>query len=276
MGGADVVTLHLQFWFLSLGAVAAVAGLLVPPRPGLAPVAAAPARPRRAALRRAAADAAGGRPRRRLLRRRGPAPRAVAPRPRRLAARARPRCCSPARRCTKREGILFAAVASSPVASASWRTRRGAWPQLAAAALVVGAAAVSVAPLVPGARHPAASAGDLGLGVSADRAVDALDLSLEVLFERRCGRSCHSCPARARRRPRSGATAASPRTSRSSSASAFFRRRLGDVRLRGAPDHGGRGPEPDRALHGLDRRARRRRMPLLLASVWRGAPRTRP
>ena len=28
MGGADVVTLHVQFWFLVVGAIAAVAGLL--------------------------------------------------------------------------------------------------------------------------------------------------------------------------------------------------------------------------------------------------------
>ena len=57
------------------------------PRTRVAPLAVPPARPRRAALRRAAAGAAGGRARGRLRRRRGPAARAVAPRPGRLAPR---------------------------------------------------------------------------------------------------------------------------------------------------------------------------------------------
>ena len=42
MGGADVVTLHLQFWFLVVGAVAAIAGLLHRHAPAVAPLAVPP------------------------------------------------------------------------------------------------------------------------------------------------------------------------------------------------------------------------------------------
>ena len=69
-------------------------------RPRVAALAVPPARPRRAALRRATADAAGGHPRGRLRRRRGSAARALAPRPRRLAPR---RGRGVARRCGEHE-----------------------------------------------------------------------------------------------------------------------------------------------------------------------------
>ena len=78
MGSADVVTLHVQFWFFACGFVAAVAGLLAPrvPRCLLWPV--PPARARRSARRRPEPRPAGRLPPRLLLRARGAPRRALA------------------------------------------------------------------------------------------------------------------------------------------------------------------------------------------------------
>ena len=70
MGGVDVVTLHLQFWFLLVGGVAALAGCLYRHVPAWLLWPSLLARARRAPLRRAPSHAAGRRPRRRPLRRR--------------------------------------------------------------------------------------------------------------------------------------------------------------------------------------------------------------
>jgi len=182
MGSVDVVTLHLQFWFLLLGAVAAVAGCLyrhVPAWllwPSLLVVLVVPRFGERlltpqadvlvdvffvvAALLVALWLEDGERWR--------------------LGAAA---VLLAGATLTKREGILFAAVVVLAGLVASWRTRRSAWPRLGGVALVVVAAAIPWRLWYRAHDVTGEAPGDLGLGVSADRAVDALRLSLDVLFE---------------------------------------------------------------------------------------------
>ena len=182
MGSVDVVTLHLQFWFLLVGAVAALAGLLyrhVPAWllwPSLLVVLVVPRFGERLLTPQADVlvdvffvlaallvalwldDRQGWR----------------------LAAAA---VLLAGATLTKREGLLFAAVVVGAALVASWRTRRRDWPLLGAVALVAVAAAVPWR-LWYRARDVSGEApGDLGLGVGADRTVDALRLSLDVLFE---------------------------------------------------------------------------------------------
>ena len=131
-----------------------------------------------------------------------------------------------------------------------------------------------VAALVPGlatSRATRRRRTDAGL----DRLWDALRLSFEVLYSTRAlvgvpvvatialarGVRLGRSPARGLRRRR-----ARPR---------LPRRRLGDLRLRRAAGHGGRVREPDRALHGGDRAPRRRRDAAPAASVWRRRERRR-
>ena len=147
MGSADTVTLHLQYWFLVVGAVAR------------SPAASIGTRPRGSSGRRscscsscrasgAAADAAGGRPRRRALRRRGAPPRALARDDQagwRLGAAA---LLARGATLTKREGLLFAAACSR------WRSPHlgataAAWVLGCRGLRLVAAVAIPVAPLVP-------------------------------------------------------------------------------------------------------------------------------
>ena len=182
MGSVDVVTLHLQFWFLLLGAVAALAGCLyrhVPAWllwPSLLVVLVVPRFGERLLTPQADVlvdvffvvaallvalwleDRQGWR----------------------LAAAA---VLLAGATLTKREGLLFAAVVVAAGLVASWRARRSAWPRSARVALVVVAAAVPWRLWYRAHDVSGEAPGDLGLGVSADRAVDALRLSLDVLFE---------------------------------------------------------------------------------------------
>lgn len=182
MGSVDVVTVHLQFWFLVLGAVAAIAGLLarhVPAWalwPALLVVLVAPRFGERlltpqadvlvdclfvvAALLLALwlRDGRGWR----------------------LAAAA---ILLAGATLTKREGLLFAAIVLGSAGVATWRRRPRGWPALAMIGLAVLAAAVPWR-LWYRARDVSGEAPEnLGLGASVDRAWDALRLSLDVLFD---------------------------------------------------------------------------------------------
>ena len=109
--------------------------------PPWATVAAAPARPRRPALRRAAPGAAGRRAGRPALRGRRAAARTLATRRAGVAPRGIAVLLAGAA-LTKREGMLFAALALGVTFVCSWPRRRSAWPRLALVAGIVVAAAI--------------------------------------------------------------------------------------------------------------------------------------
>lgn len=174
IGGADAVTLHVQFWFLVAGAVWAVAGLLhrhvpawllwppvllvlVVPRFGerlLTPQADVPVDVLVAVAALLLAlwlrDRAGWR----------------------LAAAA---VLLAGAVNTKREGILFAA---GVLAAAFVVSRRRHWPRLAAASLVVGAAVVPWR--IWAEQHDIPSGAPSSF--DGDRLADAVELSLDVLY----------------------------------------------------------------------------------------------
>jgi hypothetical protein len=84
---------------------------------------------------------------------------------------------------TKREGLLFVAIAVVVALGVSWQWRRTAWPRLGAVMAVVLVAAIPWrlwyrARDISGEAPP-----ELGLSAAFDRAVDSLRLSLDVLFE---------------------------------------------------------------------------------------------
>ncbi len=182
MGSADTVTLHVQFWFLLLGAVAAIAGLLAPHVPAwalwpsLLVVLVAPRFGERlltpqadvlvdclfvvAALLLALwlRDGCGWR----------------------LAAAA---ILLAGATLTKREGLLFAAAALTAVLVASWTRGRGRLVRLAGVAGLVAVAALPWRLWYRSRDLGGEAPAELGLGTSADRAVDALRLSVEVLFD---------------------------------------------------------------------------------------------
>ena len=98
MGGVDVVTLHLQYWFLVVGAVAADRGLLYRTRAGMAALAVRSCSSSSCrALRRATAGPSGGHARRLPVRRRCAPARALVPRRARAGVSPRSPCCSPVR-----------------------------------------------------------------------------------------------------------------------------------------------------------------------------------
>ena len=249
MGGADVVTLHVQFWFLVVGAVAAAAGLPPSARARLAPLAAACC-----SSSSSRASASG------CWRRRPTSSSTSSSSSRhcslalwlrdaaRLAAR---RGGGAARRRganTKREGILFAACVLAAAFVVSGPRR---WPRLAAASLVVGARGASLAALDRPARHRrrarrrrrSAPAGSRG----------ALRLSFDVLYSNArwsvLPRGRHD---RARRSARSGAIR------RLAAYVGLARRRCSSPAASGrrSASRSSRSPptsrEPDRALHGVD------------------------
>ncbi len=182
MGGADTVTFHLQFWFLVVGAVAAIAGCLyrhVPAWalwPSLLLVLVVPRFGER--LMTPQADVlvdvlfVVGALQLALWLHDG--------RGWRLAAVA---VLFAGATLTKREGLLWAGLAVAAAFAASWARRRGAWPGLA---LVTGIVVASAFPWrlwyrshdIGGEAPPA-----LGAGASVDRALDSLRLSWDVFFE---------------------------------------------------------------------------------------------
>lgn len=182
MGGADTVTFHLQFWFLVVGAVAAIAGCLyrqVPAWalwPSLLLVLVVPRFGER--LMTPQADVlvdvlfVVGALQLALWLHDG--------RGWRLAAVA---VLFAGATLTKREGLLWAALAVAAAFAASWARRRAAWPGLA---LVTGIVVASAIPWrlwyrshdIGGEAPPA-----LGAGASLDRALDSLRLSWDVFFE---------------------------------------------------------------------------------------------
>ena len=182
MGGADTVTLHLQFWFLVLGFVAAIAGTLAGHAPAWAvwpSLLAVVVVPRLGeSLLTPQADVlvdaffvVGA-----LLL----ALWLVDARGWRLAAAA---VLLAGATLTKREGLLFAAIAVAAVLLAAWSRRRSTYLRLGAVALVVVVAAIPWRLWYRARDLSGEAPADLGLGTGLDRAADAIRLSFEVLFE---------------------------------------------------------------------------------------------
>jgi hypothetical protein len=182
MGGADVVTFHLQYWFLVVGAVVAIAGCLYPHVPaGLLwpPLVLVVAVPRVATgLLTPQADVlvdalfAVGALLLALWLRDG--------RGWRLAAAA---VLFAGAGLTKREGLLFAAAALLAAFAVSFRQLRVAWPRLLALAVVVGAAAAPWRLWYRSHGIGGEAPADVGAGGSLGRMGESLRLSLDVLFD---------------------------------------------------------------------------------------------
>jgi hypothetical protein len=85
---------------------------------------------------------------------------------------------------TKREGLLFAAVALVVAFAAAWPKRRRSWPPLAVVTVAVVVAAVPWRLWYRSHGIGGEAPSDVGGAGSADRALDALRLSVEVLFDR--------------------------------------------------------------------------------------------
>jgi hypothetical protein len=84
---------------------------------------------------------------------------------------------------TKREGLLFAAIALAVAVAATWRSRRAAWPVLGAVAAVVVAAAIPWRLWYRSHDLTGEAPPSLGVAASLDRALDSLRLSADVLFD---------------------------------------------------------------------------------------------
>jgi hypothetical protein len=182
MGSVDTVTFHLQFWFLVTGAVIAIAGCLyrhVPSWllwPSLLLVLVTPRFGQRLLIPQAdvlvdvlfvvgalllvlwARDGRGWR----------------------LAAAA---ALFAGATLTKREGLLFSAIALAVAFAASWTRKRSAWPALAFVAAVVVAAAIPWRLWYRARDLTGEAPPSLGVSESLDRAGDALRLSADVLFD---------------------------------------------------------------------------------------------
>ena len=182
MGGVDVVTFHLQYWFLVLGTIAAIAGCLyrhVPAWLLWPPVVLVLSVPRIATgLLVPQADVlvdalfVVGVVMLALWLRDG--------RGWRLAATA---VLFAGAGLTKREGLLFAAAALLVAVLASLERRRVAWPWLLAVAALVGAAAVPWRLWYRSHGIGGEAPTDVGAGGSLDRMRDALRLSFDVFFD---------------------------------------------------------------------------------------------
>jgi hypothetical protein len=182
MGSADVTTFHLQYWFLVVGATAAIAGCLyrhVPAWllwPSLVLVLSVPRIASGLLVPQADVlvdvlfvvgalllalwlrDGGGWR----------------------LAAAA---VLLAGASLTKREGLLFAAAALAVALGASYGRHRLAWPRLLAVAAVVAAAAVPWRLWYRSNGIGGEAPADAGAGGSLDRMLDALRLSFDVLFD---------------------------------------------------------------------------------------------
>ena len=185
MGGVDVVTFHLQYWFFVLGTIAAIAGCLyrhVPAWLLWPPVVLVLSVPRIATgLLVPQADVLvdalfviGGVMLALWLR---------DGRGWRLAATA---VLFAGAGLTKREGLLFAAAALLVAVLASLERRRVAWPWLLAVAALVGAAALPWRLWYRSHGIGGEAPTHVGAGGSLDRMRDALRLSFEVFFDTSC------------------------------------------------------------------------------------------
>ncbi|HEY1316256.1 MAG TPA: hypothetical protein VGF10_03465 [Gaiella sp.] len=84
---------------------------------------------------------------------------------------------------TKREGLLFAAAALGVGLATSFGRRRTAWPRLLVVAALVGAAALPWRLWYSSQGIGGEAPSDAGAGGSVDRMLDALRLSFDVLFD---------------------------------------------------------------------------------------------
>jgi hypothetical protein len=182
MGSADVITFHLQYWFLALGAVAAIAGILyrhVPAWLLWPPLLLVVTVPRVASgLLTPQADAlvdvffVVGALLLALWLRDG--------RGWRLAAAG---VLFAGAGLTKREGLLFAAAALVVALAASLGSRRAAWPRLLAVGAVVALAALPWRLWYRSHGLGGEAPTDAGVGGTLDRVLDSLRLSADVLFD---------------------------------------------------------------------------------------------
>ena len=182
MGSADTITFHLQYWFLLVGGVAAIAGCLYRRAPAwalwpsLLVVLVAPRLGER--LMTPQADVlvdvlfVVGALMLALWLRDG--------RRWRLAAAA---VLFAGATLTKREGLLFAAVALGVSFAATWPRRRDTWKGLAVVSAAVVAAAVPWRLWYRSRDIAGEAPPDLGLGATLDRAWDSLTLSFDTLFD---------------------------------------------------------------------------------------------
>ena len=182
MGTVDTVTFHLQFWFLVTGAVAAIVGCLhrYAPAwllwPSIVLVMVVPRFGGRLLIPQAdvlvdVLFAVGVLLLVLWLRdRRGW----------RLAAVA---VLFTGATLTKREGLLFAAIALGVAFASSWGSRRSAWPALGWMTAVVVAAAIPWRLWYRSHDLTGEAPPSLGAGASLDRALDSLRLSADVLFD---------------------------------------------------------------------------------------------
>ena len=182
MGSADVVTFHLQYWFLVLGTVSAIAGCLyrhVPAWLLWPPLLLVLVVPRVASgLLAPQADVlvdalfVVGALLLALWLRDG--------RGWRLATAA---ALFAGAGLTKREGLLFVAAALAAALVASLGRRRAAWPRLLAVAVVVGAAAVPWRLWYRSHGIGGEAPTNVGAGGSLGRVGDSLRLSFDVFFD---------------------------------------------------------------------------------------------
>jgi hypothetical protein len=182
MGSADVITFHLQYWFLAVGAVAAIAGILyrhVPAWLLWPPLLLVLTVPRVASgLRVPQADVLVD-----VLFVVGALLLALwlhDGRGWRLAAAA---VLFAGAGLTKREGLLFAAAALVVALAASFGRRRAAWPRLLAVGGLVAVAALPWRLWYRSHGLGGEAPTDAGAGGSVDRMLDALRLSADVLFD---------------------------------------------------------------------------------------------
>lgn len=182
MGGVDVVTFHLQFWFLVAGGVAAIAGCLhrhVPAWtlwPSLLLVLTVPRFGER--LLTPQADVLVD-----LLFVVGALLLALWLRDARGWRLACVAVLFAGATLTKREGLLYAGLALVVAFGATWSRRRRAWPGLGAVTAVVVAAAVPWRLWYRSHDITGEAPPSLGTAASLHRALDSLRLSFDVLFE---------------------------------------------------------------------------------------------
>jgi hypothetical protein len=182
MGGVDTTTFHLQYWFLALGGVAAIAGVLyrhVPAWLLWPPLLLVLTTPRVASgLLVPQADVLVD-----ILFVVGALLVALWLRDQhdwRLAAAA---VLFAGAGLTKREGLLFAASTLAVALVASFGRRRAAWPRLLAVGALVGLAALPWRLWYRSRGFGGEAPTDAGAGGSLDRMLDALRLSFDVFFD---------------------------------------------------------------------------------------------